>query len=79
MQSGFGFGTLLAALIWLFLQGTSPGAWRWMFVIGVAPAFLVLYIRRRLDESQRWRDAVRRRNRRTRSGSSPCAGSSPTR
>ena len=58
MQSGFGFGTLLAALIWLFLQGTSPGAWRWMFVIGVAPAFLVLYIRRRLDESQRWRDAV---------------------
>jgi len=58
MQSGFGFGTLLAALIWLFLQGTSPGAWRWMFVIGVAPAFLVLYIRRRLDESQRWQDAV---------------------
>ena len=58
MQSGFGFGTLLAALIWLFLQGSSPGAWRWMFVIGVAPAFLVLYIRQRLSESQRWQDAV---------------------
>jgi len=58
MQSGFGFGTLLASLIWLFLQGTGPGAWRWMFVIGIAPAFLVLYIRSRLEESQRWLDAV---------------------
>lgn len=58
MQSGFGFGTLLASLIWLFLQDAGPGAWRWMFVIGIAPAFLVLYIRRRLDESRRWRDAV---------------------
>jgi MFS family permease len=58
MQSGFGFGTLLASLIWLFLQGAGPGAWRWMFVVGIAPAFLVLYIRRRLDESRRWRNAV---------------------
>jgi MFS family permease len=58
MQSGFGFGTLLASLIWLFLQDAGPGAWRWMFVIGIAPAFLILYIRSRLDESQRWLDAV---------------------
>lgn len=58
MQSGFGFGTLLASLIWLFLQDAGPGAWRWMFVIGIAPAFIVLYIRRRLDESRRWQDAV---------------------
>ncbi|MCE3552029.1 MFS transporter [Pseudonocardia sp. RS11V-5] len=58
MQSGFGFGTLLAALIWLFLQGSGPAAWRWMFVVGILPAFLVLYIRRRLEESQRWVDAV---------------------
>src|SRR5690242_9354127 len=58
MQSGFGFGTLLASLIWLFLQDAGPGAWRWMFVIGIAPAFLVLYIRSRLAESQRWLDAV---------------------
>ncbi|GAA2880257.1 MFS transporter [Pseudonocardia halophobica] len=58
MQSGFGFGTLLAALIWFLIQGSSPGAWRWMFVIGIAPAFLVLYIRRRLEESRRWQDAV---------------------
>jgi MFS family permease len=58
MQSGFGFGTLLASLIWVFLSPLGPGSWRWLFVIGIAPAFLILYIRSRLDESQRWRDAV---------------------
>jgi MFS family permease len=58
MQSGFGFGTLLASLIWLFLAGAGPGAWRWMFVIGIAPAFLILYIRSRLQESHRWEAAV---------------------
>jgi MFS family permease len=58
MQSGFGFGTLLAALIWYYLSAVSPNAWRWMFVIGIAPAFIVLYIRSRLEESQRWEQAV---------------------
>jgi MFS family permease len=58
MQSGFGFGTLLASLIWVFLSPLGPGSWRWLFVIGIAPAFLILYIRSRLDESQRWQDAV---------------------
>lgn len=58
MQSGFGFGTLLASLIWVFLSPLGPDSWRWLFVIGIAPAFLLLYIRSRLDESRRWRDAV---------------------
>jgi len=58
MQSGFGFGTLLAALIWYYLSPLSPNAWRWMFVIGIAPAFIVLYIRSRMEESQRWEQAV---------------------
>lgn len=58
MQSGFGFGTLLAALIWYYLSPVSPNAWRWMFVIGIAPAFIVLYIRSRLEESQQWEKAV---------------------
>lgn len=58
MQSGFGFGTLLAALVWYFLGSSGPHAWRWMFVIGIAPAFIILYIRRRLTESERWQTAV---------------------
>lgn len=58
MQSGFGVGTLLAALIWYFLSQGGPSAWRWMFVIGIAPAFVVLYVRKRMTESERWQQAV---------------------
>ena len=64
LQSGFGWGTLLAALVWWGLSNTSPlGAqsWRLMFVIGAVPAFFALYIRRALDESERWLRAVRER------------------
>jgi putative MFS transporter len=45
-------GTILAAL--------SAGAilptvgWRWLFVVGVIPAFVALYIRRKVPESPRW-------------------------
>jgi len=62
LQSGFGFGTLLAALVWLVLGSTNPlGAetWRLMFVVGALPALFVLYIRRAVNESERWLTAVR--------------------
>ena len=62
LQSGFGFGTLLAALIWVVLQQWQPlGAetWRAMFLIGAAPAVFVLYIRRSVGESERWMASVR--------------------
>jgi MFS family permease len=60
MQSGYGFGFLLAALVWLVLQPFGgPEGWRWMFVIGVLPAFLLVYIRRRVPESQLWLEATR--------------------
>ncbi len=59
MQSGFGFGAFLAAIIWYFLRPLGHDAWRWMFVVGIAPAFLVLYIRRSIDESERWVQAIR--------------------
>jgi MFS family permease len=61
LQSGFGWGTLLAALTWTLLSGFDPlGAdtWRLMFVVGAIPALFVLYIRRRIDESEQWRRAV---------------------
>jgi MFS family permease len=61
MQSGFGFGAFLAAIIWYFFRPLGPEAWRWMFVVGVAPAFLVLYIRRSIDESERWVQTVRQK------------------
>jgi MFS family permease len=64
LQSGFGGGALLAALAWFILSQTNPwGAesWRIMFLLGALPAFAVLYLRRALDESERWMNAVKER------------------
>jgi MFS family permease len=54
MQSAFGWGSLLAAAIWYFVGPIGPSAWRSMFLVGVMPALFVLYIRRHVDESERW-------------------------
>ncbi len=62
LQSGFGWGTLLAAVIWYALSTAHPlGAetWRLMFAIGAVPALFVLYIRRGIQESEKWINAVR--------------------
>jgi MFS family permease len=64
LQSGFGWGTLLAALTWWAISRANPsgtGSWRIMFVIGALPAFFTFYIRRALKESERWLKAVRER------------------
>jgi MFS family permease len=62
LQSGFGWGSLLAALFWFLLAKShplGPDSWRLIFVIGAAPAFLVLYIRRNIEESEAWQAAIR--------------------
>lgn len=62
LQSGFGVGTFLAALAWLVLSAWNPlgaNTWRLMFVVGALPAFFCLYIRRSIDESERWMAAVK--------------------
>jgi len=64
LQSGFGFGTLIASLVWLVLSQAQPlGAdtWRLVFVIGALPALFCLYIRRAVGESERWLEAIRQR------------------
>ncbi|WP_181592336.1 MFS transporter [Rhizobium tropici] len=60
MQSGYGFGFLLAAGLWLWLQPLwGPDAWRVMFVIGVLPALVLMYIRREVPESKLWLEAIK--------------------
>jgi MFS family permease len=62
LQSGFGFGTLIAALVWFALSQTKPlgeDTWRLVFVVGALPAFFCLYIRRAVDESEKWLEAIR--------------------
>lgn len=60
-QSGFGIGFFLASLVWLFVGATGPGAWRTMYLIGVLPALLTLWIRRAIPESSLWERANERR------------------
>jgi MFS family permease len=57
MQCGFGVGFFVASLLWLFISRLGPGAWRYMYVIGVLPAFLTLWIQNSIEESDAWEKA----------------------
>lgn len=69
LQSGYGWGQLAAAAVWLTLAGTSPDAWRWLFFVGALPALLTIWIRRRIDESAMWRHAATERREEPEKGS----------
>ncbi|MFL6857583.1 MAG: MFS transporter [Allosphingosinicella sp.] len=49
LQSGYPSGYLLASIVYFALFDTI--GWRGMFVVGVAPALFVLFIRRHVEES----------------------------
>jgi MFS family permease len=61
LQCGAGLGGILASAVWLLIGSSGPNAWRWMYLIGVLPAFIVLWIRRNIPESPRWERADERR------------------
>ena len=52
LQEGYVVGYLMAALAYATLFPIF--GWRGMFVIGALPAFLVIYIRTKVDESPSW-------------------------
>lgn len=57
LQQGYAFGYLIAALVFFGVFTFLPAplnSWRTMFVIGVIPAFLVIFIRSRVPESAVW-------------------------
>jgi MFS transporter, SHS family, lactate transporter len=53
LQEGYAMGYLFASLVYFAVF--SYVGWRGMFVIGALPAFLVIYIRTKVDESPAWR------------------------
>jgi MFS family permease len=61
MQCGLAIGFFLAALIWLFLGELGPNSWRIMFLIGVLPALLTMWVRTSIEESKVWQEADGRR------------------
>jgi MFS transporter, SHS family, lactate transporter len=66
LQEGYVVGNLLAALA--FGQLFRFVGWRGMFVIGALPAFLVIYIRTKVNESPAWEQGRVSRNAESRLG-----------
>ncbi|QRA09893.1 MFS transporter [Burkholderia thailandensis] len=61
LQAGYPSGYLLASVVFgLFYQYIG---WRGMFMIGVLPALLVLYVRAKVPESPAWRQMEKKRAR----------------
>src|SRR5688572_2213556 len=57
MQSGWAIGYIFAAILAALILGRpelGDSAWRWLFVAGVLPAFLTLWIRRNVREPEAW-------------------------
>jgi SHS family lactate transporter-like MFS transporter len=52
LQEGYAVGYLVAALVYRTLFPIV--GWRGMFIVGALPAFLVIYIRTKVDESPAW-------------------------
>ena len=54
LQTGYPFGYLLASVVYGLLFDRI--GWRGMFMVGVLPALLVLFIRRNVQESPAWKE-----------------------
>ena len=57
MQSGWALGYMAASISAAIILGApslGDDAWRWLFVLGVAPAFFTLWIRRYVREPESW-------------------------
>jgi MFS family permease len=61
MQCGLGIGFFIASFVWLFVSPLGPDAWRYMYLLGILPALLTLWIRGGIPESSLWEAADGRR------------------
>ena len=61
LQCGAGLGSIIASGSWLLIGATGPNAWRYLYLIGVLPALLTLWIRQGIPESSRWEQSSEQR------------------
>jgi MFS family permease len=61
MQCGLAIGFFVASLVWLVIGELGPSSWRVMFLLGVLPALLTMWIRTSIDESKLWSETNARR------------------
>jgi len=55
MQSAWAVGYGLAAVVAFTVQDLAGLSWRWVFFVGLVPAFVTVWLRRRTEESTLWR------------------------
>jgi MFS family permease len=61
MQCGLGLGFFVASAAWHFIAPLGENSWRYMFLLGVLPAFFALWLRRGVPESDKWTKVASRR------------------
>jgi MFS family permease len=61
LQCGYPIGSIIASAVWVAIGTSGPSAWRYMFLIGVLPALIVVWILRNIPESPRWEQSNRQR------------------
>jgi MFS family permease len=61
LHAALGVGFFLASGIWLLVNPLGSSSWRYMFVIGILPAFFLLYVRRAVHDPALWVAAHNRR------------------
>src|SRR5579872_6459365 len=61
LQCGAGLGGIVASGLWIVIGTAGPGAWRYMYLIGVLPALVCLWIWKNIPESPRWEQSNERR------------------
>lgn len=66
LQALSAIGNMMAALLGMSLGhlqqiGVIGSAWRWMFVAGALPAFLAIFVFRKLHEPEQWQKAAKDR------------------
>jgi MFS family permease len=54
MQSSWAIGYALAAVVSYLVQDVAGLSWRWVFFVGVLPAFITLWVRRSVEEPALW-------------------------
>ena len=58
MMTGGAFGNLIAGQIFAHV---GPYGWRWVMIAGILPAIVLLFLRRGMEEPERFRDVQARR------------------
>jgi MFS family permease len=54
LHAALGVGYFVASAIWLLVNPLGPSSWRYMFVLGVAPALFLVYVRRVVHDPAQW-------------------------